>query len=169
MAGLEAPSEGVVESGCTRVALVGQPVEIFQKSLRANLEVARAGATTGEMIAALRAAGLETTVEGLAQGLESSFGEGLRFSLGERQKLGIARGLLMNAPLLLLDEVTSALDEEAEMELLEELAALKPKTTIVLIANQVRALSGIDRVFELREGTLQEWTTQSRNVQEERK
>jgi ATP-binding cassette, subfamily B, bacterial len=169
MAGLESPGEGVVESGCARAALVGQPVEIFHKSLRANLEVARAGATTGEMIAALRAAGLATTVEGLAQGLESNFGEGLRFSLGERQKLGIARGLLMNAPLLLLDEVTSALDEEAEMELLEELAALKPKTTIVLIANQVRALSGIDRVFELREGTLQEWTTQSRNVHEERK
>ncbi len=169
MAGLEAVSQGEVQASEGLIVLVPQQVEIFQTTVMANLQIANAKATQAEMWDVLTRVGLASTIRALPQGLESRLGEGLRLNSSERQKLGLARALLSHPTILLLDEATAALDEEAELSLLEELARLRPQTTIVLVAHQVRSLSGIDRVMELRDCQLKEWTTQYKGFPDERK
>lgn len=168
LAGLESPQQGEIYASSRPILWVPQDVAVFPVTVRDNLRMGFATATEEQMWLALSQAGLSECIRELDHGLDSHLGSSLRLSLGDKQKLVIARALLSQPAVLLLDEVTNSLDEEDELHLLEELARLKKNITILLVAHQVRSLSGIDRVVELRDGQLQEWATQYKDQPEER-
>lgn len=163
LVGLLAPDSGVVAIGGrlltaglrrqwrSTVAYAPQESFLFHDSLRANLLWASPGASDAQIAAALRLAGAET----LLPRLDEPVGEaGLALSGGERQRLALARALLRRAPLLVLDETTSAIDLAAERTLLERLDTLPWHPAIVLIAHRPESLALCGRVIEIDEGRI---------------
>jgi ABC-type multidrug transport system fused ATPase/permease subunit len=168
LAGFESPTKGRVCSKSTDILLVPQQSEIFAATLRENLTLGRPQATTEEIWQALSKVNLDALALSQPKGLDARLGEDLRLSAGERQRFAIARALLHRPDVLLLDESMSALDEEMELHVLEELVRLKPQVTVILVAQQLRSLSGFDRVFELRDGQLNDWATEQKQHLDER-
>lgn len=141
-------------------AWVAQDTFLFPATLEENLRLARPEATREELAAAVRAAGLADFVSGQPAGYATSVGErGLSLSGGERQRLAIARALLKDAPLLILDEATSAVDNATEREIGEALRRAAVGRTTLLIAHRLAALAGADRVVVLADGRVAEQGT----------
>lgn len=174
LVGLLAPETGVIAIGGrllaaglrrqwrSTVAYAPQESFLFHESLRANLLWASPGASAKEIAAALRLAGAEP----LLSRLDEPAGEaGLALSGGERQRLALARALLRRAPLLVLDETTSAIDLAAERALLERLDTLPWHPAIVLIAHRPESLALCGRVIEMAEGRIIAEHTGVRNPQ----
>ena len=140
-----------------RMGVVSQNTHIFNDTLRANLLLARpeAGeAALGEALARAQLAGL---VERLPQGLDSYVGEqGSRLSGGERQRLAVARALLKDAPLLVLDEATANLDTVTERELVAGVRNLMRGRTTLVITHRLVALEEMDEILVLDEGRIVE-------------
>ena len=140
-----------------RMGVVSQNTHIFNDTLRANLLLARpeAGeAALGEALARAQLAGL---VEHLPQGLDSYVGEqGSRLSGGERQRLAVARALLKDAPLLVLDEATANLDTVTERELVAAVRDLMRGRTTLVITHRLVALEEMDEILVLDEGRVVE-------------
>jgi ABC-type multidrug transport system fused ATPase/permease subunit len=131
---------------------------LFEGTLRANLLLGAPDTSEEQLRHICAVAGLGPLLASLPHGLESLLGErGVRLAASERRRLGIARALVRQPRVLLLDESTTGLDEQAELELLENLRSLRPPMTVILVASQLRSLAGIDRVIELRGGRLAEW------------
>jgi len=129
------------------VGVVAQDTHIFADTLRHNLLLARPDAAEGEIAQALERAQLAELVEGLPRGLDTWVGEqGLRLSGGERQRLAIARTLLKNAPILLLDEPTANLDPITEQALLAAIHELMRGRTVLTISHR---LIGMERMAEI--------------------
>jgi len=132
------------------VAYAPQEAFLFHDTIRANLLWADPAAGEQEMFAALRLAGA-----GFVSDLDVIVGEkGALLSGGERQRLTLARALLRKSPLLMLDETTSAIDVPTERALLERLAKLPWRPTIVLIAHRAESLALCDRIIEFAEGRI---------------
>jgi len=137
--------------------VVAQDTYIFNDTVRGNLLLARLDANDDEIAVALERAQLAEFVRGLPDGLDTWVGEqGLRLSGGERQRLAIARALLKDAPLLILDEPTANLDPITERAMLDALDALMRGRTVLLITHRLVAMDRMDEILALDRGRVVE-------------
>ena len=134
-------------------SMVFQDVVLFDDTVMENIRLGRRGATDEAVMAAARAANCEEFVRRLPQGYHTPIGEnGARLSGGERQRISIARALLKDAPIVLLDEATASLDVENETKVQEALSRLLAGKTVLVIAHRMRTVAGADRVVVLENG-----------------
>ncbi|HEX9015780.1 MAG TPA: ABC transporter ATP-binding protein, partial [Chloroflexota bacterium] len=139
------------------VAMVPQRPYLFSTTIRENLLLARPGATTGELDAAIDRAGLGRLVSSLPSGLDSWVGEqGVRLSGGERQRLALARALLRDARLLILDEPASNLDAVSEREVMEAVLRSTAGRAVLLITHRLAALEAVDEILVMSGGRIVE-------------
>jgi subfamily B ATP-binding cassette protein MsbA len=139
------------------IALVAQEVTLFDDTLRANIAYGRFGASTGDIEAAARAAGIDGFVRELPDGYDTQVGEhGVRLSGGQRQRIAIARAMLKDAPILLLDEATSALDSESERQVQAALRTLIRGRTTLVIAHRLSTVQGADLICVVDRGRIVE-------------
>lgn len=132
------------------VSMVFQDVYLFDTTILENVRLARPHASDEEVAEAVRRARLDSVVARLPEGLQTRVGEGgLRLSGGERQRVSIARAFLKDSPILLLDEITSALDAENEALLTRTLAELSEGRTVVVIAHRLTTIMNADSVAVL--------------------
>jgi thiol reductant ABC exporter CydC subunit len=137
------------------IAVAGQEAHLFNSTIRANLLLARPEATDAELEGVLDMARIGDWVRSLPEGLESLVGEeGMRLSGGQRQRLVIARALLANAPVLVLDEPTAHLDHETAEELVRDVFAAASDRTILLITHRPEGLDLVDEILTLDEGRI---------------
>jgi ATP-binding cassette subfamily C protein len=138
-----------------RISYVSQDPFLFHSSIRENLLWARPDASEAQISAALRLAGAEDLVARMNSGVETPAGErGTLMSGGERQRIALARALLREPLLLVLDEATNAIDVAGEERILTTLAAQENRPTIVMIAHRESSLHFCNLIIELREGRL---------------
>lgn len=138
-------------------AIVFQDVVLFNDTIMGNIRLGRKDATNEEILAAARAAQCDEFVQQLPEGYQTVVGEnGSTLSGGERQRISIARALLKNAPVVLLDEATSSLDVENETSLQTALSALLKEKTVLIIAHRMRTVMGADHVVVLADGHVAE-------------
>lgn len=149
--------EAPIASLRQRIALVPQEPVIFGASIAENIRYGRPGATLDDVRAAARSAFADGFIARLAEGYDTFVGErGTRLSIGERQRIAIARAILKDAPLLLLDEATSALDAESEREVQKALKTLMTGRTTLVIAHRLATVLKADRIIVLHEGRIVE-------------
>jgi ATP-binding cassette subfamily B protein len=141
------------ESLRSAIAVVPQDVSLFHRSAMENIRYGRPQASDEEVFAAIAAANCSDFIESLPEGLATIVGDrGVKLSLGQRQRLGIARAFLKNAPILLLDEATSALDSESEETVRQALDRLMGSRTVIAIAHRLSTLRSFDRIVVLQSG-----------------
>lgn len=142
------------------IALVPQQALLFEGSLRSNLIYAHPGATDAQIAWAVEAADLRRTVEGLAAGLETVVGErGQSLSGGQRQRLALARALIADPAILLIDDGTSALDAETEARVRQALRSGRPGRTTVIVSHKVASVRHADKVAVIEGGRITEYGT----------
>ncbi len=135
--------------------VVSQTSHLFNGTIRDNLLLAVPAASERDLIQVARRARLYDFIQSLPQGLDTWIGEGgLRLSAGERQRLVIARALLQDAPLLILDEPTANLDALTEAEIFESLLELMGKRTVLLITHRLTGLGDVDNILVLDAGVI---------------
>jgi ATP-binding cassette subfamily B protein len=136
------------------ISVVPQDIALFQRSIMENIRYGRPNATDDEVLRAAIAARCDF-VETLPEGLAAMVGErGVKFSGGQRQRIAIARAFLRDAPILLLDEATAALDSESEEAIREALGRLMRGRTVIAIAHRLATLRNFDRVVMLKAGKI---------------
>ena len=163
------PDAGVVKIGGTdlremklvelrrQVAYVQQEAILLPTTVAENIGYGRSGATRAEIEAAARAANAASFIERLPQGYDTIVGEGAaRLSVGEKQRLNLARAFLKDAPILLLDEPTSSLDVETEELVIQSLRELMRGRTTLIVAHRLATIRGMDRIFVLDHGKIME-------------
>ncbi|AHH19724.1 putative ABC transporter, permease/ATP-binding protein [Nocardia nova SH22a] len=139
------------------IAVVFQDVYLFDDTIRANIAMAAPDASQDDIEAAARAANVHTFVERLPNGYDTRVGEiGGALSGGERQRISIARAILKNAPIVLLDEPTAALDTESEVSVQEAIDALVTEKTVVVIAHRLSTVVAADQILVLEDGVVSE-------------
>ena len=137
------------------IGVVAQDTYLFNGTVRSNLLLARPGASDDEISQVLEQAQLAGFIDQLPDGLETWIGEqGLRLSGGERQRLALARALLKNAPLLILDEATTNLDPLTEQAVLDALDALMQGRTTLVITHRLVAMERMDEILVLDRGRI---------------
>ena len=138
-------------------AEVFQDVVLFDDTVMGNIRLGRAGATDEEVLAAARSAMCDEFVSRMPQGYDTMIGEnGSRLSGGERQRISIARAILKDAPVVLLDEATASLDVENETQVQRALSRLLAGKTVLVIAHRMRTVANADKVVVLKEGRVAE-------------
>ena len=139
------------------VAYVGQDVFLFRGTIRDNIAFGRPGASEDEIAAAARSAYAHDFIMSFPRGYDTPVGEhGLQLSGGQRQRIAIARALIKNAPIILLDEATAALDSESELQVREAMEHLFRGRTTLAIAHRLHTVSHADRIFVVEEGRVVE-------------
>ncbi len=135
------------------VAYVPQEAFLFSDTVEANLRLGKPGATREELEAVCRLAALHDEILGFPAGYRTLLGErGITLSGGQKQRLCLARALLKEAPLLLLDDTLSAVDAEAERKILASLASARAGRTTVVVSHRVSAVRDLDQILALRRG-----------------
>jgi ATP-binding cassette subfamily B protein/subfamily B ATP-binding cassette protein MsbA len=143
-----------------KLGYVTQEAFLFNGTVRENLLLAKRRATDEEMWAALGAANAEPFVRALPKQLETNVGErGVKLSGGEKQRLSIARALLKDAPILLLDEATASVDSETERQIQSALDRLMKNRTAFVIAHRLSTIQNADRIYVLEKGRVIEQGT----------
>ena len=141
-------------------SIVFQDVVLFNNTIMENIRLGRKGASDQEVMEAARAAQCEEFIHRLPNGYETRIGEnGSALSGGERQRLSIARALLKNAPVILMDEATASLDVENETLVQEAISNLVKDKTVLIIAHRMRTVAGADRIVVLKDGYVAEQGT----------
>ena len=137
------------------MALVSQEVVIFDKTAAENIACGRRGATRAEVEQAARFANAHEFITQLPQGYDTRIGErGVTLSGGQRQRLSIARAFVRNAPILVLDEATAALDSQSEAEVQAAIDRLAENRTVISIAHRLSTLMTSDRIIVLEQGKI---------------
>ena len=137
------------------VAYVQQEAILLPTTIAENISYGRAAATRSEIESAAKAANCAQFIERLPRGYDTIVGEGAaRLSVGERQRINLARAFLKNAPILLLDEPTSALDVENEELVLASLRELMRGRTTLIVAHRLATIRNVDWIFVLDHGRL---------------
>lgn len=141
----------------SNIAAVMQDVFLFHGTVRENLLFGRPDATEAEMMAAAKAANADEFIRHLPQGYDTLVGErGVRLSGGQKQRISIARALLKDAPILILDEATSAVDVETEELIQEAFARLTAQRTTLVIAHRLSTIRHADKIIVLADGGIAE-------------
>ena len=139
------------------VGVVSQETYLFHASVRENLRFAKPDATDEELVAAAEAAQIHDLIASLPEGYDTIVGErGYRFSGGEKQRIAIARTVLRNPPILVLDEATSSLDNETERQVQQALDRLAEGRTTIAIAHRISTISDADQILVLDQGQIVE-------------
>ena len=148
------------EALLTDYSMVFQDVVLFDDTVMENIRLGKRGATDEEVRAAAEAANCGEFIRRLPQGYDTPIGEnGAKLSGGERQRISIARALLKNAPIVLLDEATASLDVENETRVQEALSRLLAGKTVLVIAHRMRTVAGADHIVVLENGHVAEQGT----------
>lgn len=141
-------------------SIVFQDVTLFDNSVMENIRVGKKDATDEEVMQAARLANCEEFIQRLPKGYQTDIGEnGSELSGGERQRISIARALLKDAPIILLDEATASLDVENETKIQQALSHLIRNKTVLIIAHRMRTIANADHIVVLRDGTVAEQGT----------
>ncbi len=139
------------------VSMVLQDSVLFEGTIRENIEIGRPGASDAEIMDAAKKAHMHETIVGLPDGYKTLVREqGKNFSGGQRQRLAIARAILRDAPILMLDEPTAALDVEAEAEVMRALDTLIVGRTVLVISHRLSTLGNVDEIIVLSDGRIVE-------------
>ncbi|MBQ1437942.1 MAG: ATP-binding cassette domain-containing protein, partial [Ruminococcus sp.] len=145
------------ETLLTDYSMVFQDVVLFDDTVMENIRLGKHGATDEEVRAAAKAANCDEFVSKLPQGYDTPIGEnGAKLSGGERQRISIARALLKNAPIVLLDEATASLDVENETKVQGALSTLLQNKTVLVIAHRMRTVQAADQIIVLKDGRVAE-------------
>jgi ATP-binding cassette subfamily B protein len=141
-------------------SIVFQDVTLFNSSIMENIRLGKKDASDEEVIQAARMAQCDEFVKKLPQGYGTKIGEnGERLSGGERQRISIARAILKDAPIILLDEATASLDAENESKIQSALSELIKNKTVLIIAHRMRTVSGADKIVVIKDGAVAETGT----------
>lgn len=139
------------------VSMVPQEPLLFSTSIRDNILYGRLGATDEEIEAAARAARADAFIYDLPRGYDTEVGDrGVKLSVGQQQRISIARAFLKDAPILLLDEPTSALDAGTEADFLDSMERLMAGRTVVIVAHRLSTIRSVDRIYVLDHGRVVE-------------
>lgn len=145
------------ESLWQNIALVNQDPVLFHRTLRENISYGKPNVTDQEIVKAAQLAHAHDFIEGFSEKYETYVGErGVKLSGGERQRIAIARAILKNAPILVLDEATSSLDSEAEELIQDALANLMKDKTVMVIAHRLSTIMKMDRIIVFDQGKIVE-------------
>ena len=145
------------ESLMSRISMVFQDVYLFQDTLRNNIRFGKTDATEEEIIAAARKACCHDFIMRLPKGYDTMVGEGgCTLSGGEKQRISIARAILKDAPIILLDEATASLDPENEVEVQKAIDTLVKGRTVIAIAHRLKTIKNASRIIVLDNGQIQE-------------
>ena len=140
-----------------QIAYVGQIVQLFRGTIRDNIGLGRVGASEAEIVAAAKAAHAHEFILGFPAGYDTPVGEhGMQLSGGQRQRLAIARAVIKNAPIILLDEATASLDSESERYVQEALAELRKGRTTLVIAHRLSTITHADSILVVENGLVVE-------------
>jgi ATP-binding cassette subfamily B protein len=139
------------------IAVVFQEPALFSGTVSENIAYASPKATEAEIIAAAKAANADEFIRKFEKGYQSEIGErGLKLSGGQKQRIAIARALLKDAPILILDEATSSLDSKSEGMVQEALERLMKNRTTLIIAHRLSTIQAVDQIITIRGGTVDE-------------
>ncbi|MBL8159377.1 ABC transporter ATP-binding protein [Candidatus Saccharibacteria bacterium] len=140
-----------------KIAVVFQDPALFSGTIRENIAYALPHATDEQVVAAAKAANAHDFINKLKGGYEAEIGErGLKLSGGQKQRLAIARAILKDAPILILDEATSSLDSRAEAQVQEALERLMKRRTTLIIAHRLSTIAHVDKIVTIKKGTVDE-------------
>ncbi len=161
------PLEGLrSEELLSHMSMVFQEVYLFNESIMENIRMGREEATDGEVIEAARRAQCHDFISALPDGYGTIAGEGgCRLSGGEKQRISIARALLKDAPIVLLDEATASLDPENEYQIQQALSELVEGKTLIIIAHRLKTVVGADQILVLDGGEIVERGTHAELLQ----
>lgn len=149
-------------------SIVFQDVVLFNNTIMENIRLGRRGATDEEVLEAAKAAQCDTFIENMPNGYQTVVGEnGSTLSGGERQRISIARALLKDAPVILLDEATASLDVENETLIQSAISKLIKNKTVLVIAHRMRTISGADKIVVLEDGKVAEQGTSKQLLENE--
>ena len=141
----------------SQVAYVGQDVFLFRGSVRENIALGRPGATEAEIVAAAKAAYAHDFIMAFPRGYDTPVGEhGMRVAGGERQRISVARALLKDAQVILLDEATASLDSESERQVQRAIERLCRGRTTIVIAHRLHTVVDAHRIFVIEDGAVSE-------------
>lgn len=139
------------------IGVVFQDPALFSGTIFENISYARKEATEQEVIAAAKAANAHSFITKFDKGYNTEIGErGLKLSGGQKQRIAIARALLKNAPILILDEATSSLDSKSEVEVQEALNRLMKGRTTIIIAHRLTTIAHVDKIITIKNGAVDE-------------
>lgn len=138
-----------------KISIVFQDVGLFNTSILENIRVGNKDASDDEVKKAAKLANCTEFIESLPEGYETVIGEnGSRLSGGERQRLSIARALLKDAPIIILDEISASLDVENEMKIQESLNALIKNKTVIIISHRLKSIENVDKIVVMNKGKI---------------
>jgi ATP-binding cassette subfamily B protein len=141
----------------TAYSIVFQDVTLFNNTVMENIRIGRKDATDAEVIQAAKAAMCDEFIQKLPQGYQTVIGEnGSTLSGGERQRISIARALLKDSPIILLDEATASLDAENETEIQQAISRLVERKTVLIIAHRMRTVENANKIVVLSDGFVAE-------------
>ena len=138
-------------------SVVFQDVVLFNNTVMENIRTGRSEATDEEVVAAAKAAYCDEFISKMPQGYQTVIGEnGSTLSGGECQRISIARALLKNAPIILLDEATASLDVDSETQVQKAISRLVRDKTVIVIAHRMRTIEAADQIIVLKDGVVEE-------------
>ncbi len=145
------------ETLMSKYSIVFQDVVLFNTTVMDNIRIGRKGASDEEVLAAAKAAMCDDFVSALPEGYGTVIGEnGGKLSGGERQRISIARAILKDAPIIIMDEATASLDTESESKVQEALSRLISEKTVIIIAHRMRTVENADKIVVLSGGRVAE-------------
>ena len=147
--------EFTVDSLLRNFSMVFQDVYLFNDTLEANIAFGTAGATHEQVVEAAKRARCHDFISALPNGYDTIVGEGgASLSVGERQRISIARALLKDAPIVVLDEATASIDPENEQLIQQALTELTREKTVVVIAHRLATIEHADQILVVEDGTV---------------